>query len=44
MDLKLDVRVWAGLMWLRIGDKWQAVLNTVRNFFTFPKKKCRGVS
>jgi hypothetical protein len=29
--MKLFGRSWIGLMWFRIGDKWQAVVKTVMN-------------
>jgi hypothetical protein len=30
--MKLFGRSWSGLMWLRIGNKWQAVVKTVMKF------------
>jgi hypothetical protein len=31
MDLKQDGKAWTGIMWFRIGTKWQAVFSTVQN-------------
>jgi len=33
MDLKQNGRVWTGLMLLGSTQNWQAVVNTIRNFW-----------
>jgi hypothetical protein len=33
--MKEDVRMWTGLIWLKIGGQWLAVVNTVINLW-FP--------